>query len=216
LADSTVRQIHWILSGALGRAVRWKWIAVNPADQADKPPMTYPAPRPPSAGEAARLLNAAWESDSDWGAFVWLAMTTGARRAELCALRWDAVDFDAAVLTLRRSVYLDEDGQVAEKDTKTHQQRRVALDVETVEVLRELWRRCEERAGMLDLELAADARVFSYEPDGSACWLPDTVTSGTDASPVGFAARSVDPKRYPWPRVTFLRAITTESIEKSA
>ena len=29
LADSTVRQIHWILSGALNRAVRWKWIAVN-------------------------------------------------------------------------------------------------------------------------------------------------------------------------------------------
>jgi hypothetical protein len=29
LAASTVRQIHWILSGALSRAVRWRWIAVN-------------------------------------------------------------------------------------------------------------------------------------------------------------------------------------------
>jgi integrase len=77
---------------------------------------------------------------------------------------------------LRRSVYVDEDGQVVEKDTKTHQQRRVALDAETVEVLREHRRRMEERAKALDLELANDARVFSYEPDGSACWLPDTAT----------------------------------------
>jgi hypothetical protein len=37
-----VRQIHWILSGALGRAVRWRWIAVNPANQAE-PPGPHPA-----------------------------------------------------------------------------------------------------------------------------------------------------------------------------
>ncbi len=36
LGDSTIRRIHWILSGALDRAVRWKWIAVNPAEHADK------------------------------------------------------------------------------------------------------------------------------------------------------------------------------------
>jgi hypothetical protein len=48
-------------------------------------------------------------------------------------LRWDVVDLEAAVLTLRRSVHVHEDGQVVEKDTKTHQQRRVALDVETIE-----------------------------------------------------------------------------------
>jgi len=77
--------------------------------------------------EAARIVTAAWEADPDWGAFVWLAMTTGPRRSELCALRWSDVELDEAVLTLRRSVYVDDDGQVVEKDTKTHQQRRVAL-----------------------------------------------------------------------------------------
>jgi integrase len=176
LSPASIRQIHWILSGALNRAVRWRWIALNPADQADKPALPHPDPRPPSAAEAARIVTAAWEADPDWGAFVWLAMTTGARRSELCALRWSDVELDEAVLTLRRSVYIDEDGQVVEKDTKTHQQRRVALDAETVEVLREHRRRMEERAEALVLELADDARVFSYEPDGSACWLPDTVT----------------------------------------
>ena len=44
LAPSTVRQIHRILSGALGRAVRWRWIAVNSATQAEPPGLTPAEP----------------------------------------------------------------------------------------------------------------------------------------------------------------------------
>jgi integrase len=128
LADSTVRQIHWILSGALGRGVVWQWISVNPAEHASKPPLPHPDPRPPSAEEAARLVERAWSKDPDWGALVWLTMTTGARRREICGLRWSHVDLDHVMITIRRTVYLDEHGQLQQKDTKTHQQRRVVLD----------------------------------------------------------------------------------------
>ena len=67
LADSSVRQIHWILSGALDTAVRWGWISVNPARQAEPFALPRPDPRPPSAAEAARLTEAAWSSDTEWG-----------------------------------------------------------------------------------------------------------------------------------------------------
>lgn len=67
LADSTVRQIHWILSGALDRAVVWGWIAVNPAEHASKPGMPTPDPRPPTVDEVGRLLTEAWVEDEDWG-----------------------------------------------------------------------------------------------------------------------------------------------------
>ncbi|WP_262419174.1 site-specific integrase [Micromonospora chalcea] len=43
---------------------------------------------------------------------VWLAMTTGARRGELAALRWHHLDLAAGVLTLRHSAYLNEHGQL--------------------------------------------------------------------------------------------------------
>ncbi|MEU0157235.1 tyrosine-type recombinase/integrase [Micromonospora fulviviridis] len=166
LSASTVRQIHWILSGALNRAVRWRWIAVNPAAQAVKPAPPHPDPQPPRPADAARILNEAWR-DPDWGALIWLAMTTGARRGELCALRWHHVDLAAGVLTLRRSAYLDENGELQEKDTKTHQQRRVALDPETIEVLRELQARYLARIAELDLPAEDDAYVFSPEADNS-------------------------------------------------
>ncbi|MFI7437626.1 tyrosine-type recombinase/integrase [Micromonospora haikouensis] len=175
LSASSVRQIHWILSGALSRAVRWRWIAVNPAGQANPPAPPHPDPQPPNPTDAARIITESWR-DPDWGALVWLAMTTGARRGELAALRWHHLDLAAGVLTLRRSAYLDADGALQEKDTKTHQQRRVALDPETVAVLTELHARYVDRLTQLDATADPADYVFSPEPDNSRGYRPDTIT----------------------------------------
>lgn len=55
-------------------------------------------------------------------------------------------------------------GKLREKDTKTHQQRRVALDAETVDVLRDQLERREERASVLGSSLPSDGYVFSRTP----------------------------------------------------
>lgn len=176
LSDSTVRQVHWILSGALDRAVAWKWISVNPAEQADKPPVPRPEPRPPTSEEAASLVAAAWVSDADWGAFVWTKMTMGARRGEICALRWSHLQLDKSLITLRRAVYVDEDGRVHEKDTKTHQHRRIVLDPETTAVLLGHRGRALLRAEEGAYEFNPDGFVFSPVPDGNTPLLPDTAS----------------------------------------
>jgi len=155
LGATTIRHMHFILSGAYKRAVRWRWVAVNPVGQAEPPAAPAPDPQPPSPEDAARMLNASW-SDPDWGTFVWLAMLTGARRGELCALRWLHVDLDRQVLTVRRSIAQDEEG-LREKDTKTHQRRHIALDPETVAVMREHFVRCNERAEMLGVDLSQNS-----------------------------------------------------------
>ncbi|PKB30220.1 tyrosine-type recombinase/integrase [Pseudonocardia alni] len=174
LAPATIRHIHFVLNGAYSRGVRWRWVSVNPVEFVSPPAKPPPDPQPPSAGEAARLLNEAWR-DLDWGALVWLFMTTGARRGELCALRWSKVDLESGTLTIRRAIA--QDGRaLQEKDTKTHQQRRLALDSETVEVLRDHRERCEERARALGVELRPEAFVFSLAPDGSASLVPGSVT----------------------------------------
>ena len=58
LGVATIRQIHFILSGALKRAVRWGWVTVNPIVRAEAPPVPKAKPRPPSPEEAARINSA--------------------------------------------------------------------------------------------------------------------------------------------------------------
>jgi integrase len=96
---------------------------VNPLDQAEPPRSATPDPQPPTPEQAAAIVNAAF-ADLWWGVLVWLAMTTGARRGELCALRLDLLDLDHRLLTIKTSIGQD-GSRTWEKDTKTHQQRRI-------------------------------------------------------------------------------------------
>jgi integrase len=57
-----------------------------------------------------------------------LAAVTGARRGELCGLRWGDVDWTGHTLTIEWSVATMGRGQLITKDTKTHAARRLTLD----------------------------------------------------------------------------------------
>lgn len=174
LSGTTIRHVHLVLRGAFEKGVRWRWLSVNPVLFASPPAAKRPDPRPPTADEAARIVEAAGENP-DWGALVWLTMTTGARRGELCGLRWSYVDLPAGVLTFRRAIAQDGKHR-EEKDTKTHQQRRLALDPATITVLTEHWDRCRERAILAGVTLAQDAFVFSRLPGARSHLVPSSVS----------------------------------------
>jgi len=175
LSQSTVRQIHAIISGALDTAVRWEWIPSNPATVAKKPKQRAPQPKPPSARQAAAIVSAAWDQDLAWGMLVWLVMVTGCRRGELLALRWSDVLWDESVIEMRRN-YIQRSGKGREKDTKSHQMRRPALDAETMELLRAHRTAYEGQMAELGVAPIDSAFVFSYEPDHSKPCNPDGVT----------------------------------------
>ncbi|MDT0352922.1 tyrosine-type recombinase/integrase [Pseudonocardia charpentierae] len=176
LAPTTVRHIHFILSGAYKRAVRWRWLSVSPTEQVDPPPAPRPNPQPPTAEESARIINEAWR-DPNWGAFLWVAMTTGARRGELCAIRRNSLNLDPGreTIWLKRAIRRSSNGW-AEGGLKTHQQRRIALDLETVDVLRDHMDRCASEAAEAGVGWPADAFLFSDSPEGSKFATPDSVT----------------------------------------
>jgi integrase len=154
MAASTVRQIHSIISSTMAAAVRWGWIDTNPAKVAKRPKQKPPEPDPPSPADAARLVDKAFQLGDDWGTLVWLVMTTGMRRAEVAGLRWHNIDLDAEVVEIRRS-YVQSYGKGKEKDTKTHQMRRLALDSETVALLRTHKAWCRAELDKVGVELAA-------------------------------------------------------------
>ena len=175
LAPATIRRIHFAVRGVLSAAERWGWITSNPAVLARKPRHPAPQPDPPSVAHAARIIDAAWAQDDDWGTLVWLVMVTGMRRAELLALRWSDVDLDAGIVTVRRN-YIRVNRKSIEKDTKTHQMRRVSLDAATVEVLSEHRARYEATCRQLEKEPTDAAFLFSYRPEHDRPCDPSGVT----------------------------------------
>lgn len=141
---------------------------------AEAPSPRHTEPDPPSADEVAALLNAAW-ADPEWGLLLWLTMITGSRRGEVSALRWRHVDFDRAIIWVHCS-NAQTSGGVREKETKTGQRRKVALDPETLALLtqhRKLW---EQHCASLGCDVDDDAFVFSPAPDGSAPYAPRSLT----------------------------------------
>jgi len=175
LAPSTVRQIHAILRRALSQGVKWGWLPRNPAALASPPKVVQQDVRPPSPEEVAKLINAAWARDPDFGTLLWVALTTGARRGELCALRWSHVRFSECDLLIASSYVVRRRGRKV-KDTKTHQSRRIAMDEATAAILAEHLERCRTRAAVYGCEFAEDGYVFALDPDGRPPRLPDSVS----------------------------------------
>lgn len=175
LAPGTVARVHGVLHRALAQAVRWEWIWVNPAANAS-PPRVPPAEiRPPSPDQVASLLEAVRLEDPPLFCFLRLAASTGARRGQLLALRWEAVDWIAGSLAFTRALVQGPNGPEL-RPTKTHRTHRADLDAGTLEVLRSHRARAELLARDVGVALREAAFVFSSEPDGSRPWHPNWVT----------------------------------------
>ncbi len=169
LATATIRQVHAVLRRALQQGVKWGWIETNPAALASPPRVRNRRIEAPEPTVVTRLIQKAGDDNPDFGVFLQLAATTGARRGELCALHWNDVDLERGTVTIARSVVDGPEGALIEKDTKTHSIRRIALDHTTVQVLREHRDRCRLRAAACESSLAEAAYVFSRAAD---CSLP--------------------------------------------
>jgi integrase len=175
LSPASVRHVHAVMRGALGQAVRWGWIPTNPAATASPPRLRRREISPPAIADARALLAAADNHDPDFGALIRVLAATGARRGEVCGLRWSDLDRHAGTLSIRRSVASVAGGTVV-KDTKTHSARRIALDPETLSVLDTHRQRLEYRAALCRVAVDQDGFVFTATLDGSQPLHPDTIT----------------------------------------
>ena len=176
LAPSTVREVHAILSGALQQATAWGWITQNTARLASPPVVEKAKVRPPELGQVAEILRVAIQEDMAFGLFLRLAVVLGARRGELCALRWSHINFEHGEILVAGSVIYVPGQPLIDKDTKTHAERRVAVGADTLEALRTHRARAAETALASGVTLGPNAYVFSHTPDGQAPIRPDYMT----------------------------------------
>jgi integrase len=174
LSPRTVRICHTVARQSLEQARKWGLIARSPAVDATPPSQRRKEVTPPTAVQVRTLLTEARLEDPAFGVYLWVLASTGCRRGEGCALRWSDIDLERGEVAIRRSI--SQVGPVVrEKDTKTHQERRVAIDGATAAVLRGHRLQMREQALALGVALAEDAFLFA-DAEGRP-WRPDVCTN---------------------------------------
>jgi integrase len=150
LSRGTLVKIRAILSQSMDVAVKRRHMTWNPSRAAELPPEASHTrePRALSASEARSLLNVAAHHRS--GAFVTVGVTLGLRPGEIAGLTWEALDLDAARVTVYQALGKS-GGRPILKQTKSGNTRTLAMPPITVDALRDHRKRTiEERLLMGD------------------------------------------------------------------
>lgn len=164
LAPATVRKVHNILHDALDDAVRWGWLAWNPADRAEPPAVKRRPVKVPDRERLKTAVATVAEADPDWATFLLLQAAVGPRMAELVGLRWG--DLRGAELTIARTVVVDEHGRVhVQDDTKTHRARTVILGAATLAAIEAHRLRAKDLAAQLEIDVEPGHYLFPARPD---------------------------------------------------
>ena len=112
---------------------------------------------------------------TEFGLYLWTAITTGARRGEVSALRESRFDFARQQVRVSTN-YIVKQGNRIEKAPKDGEGRVLSLDLLTCELLRERFQRRRAEAQVLGVQVPEDAFAFSPDPAGRTLWNPDTMT----------------------------------------
>lgn len=164
LAPKTVRNVHTTIHKALHDAVRKDLVPRNVADAADPPKLARPGENEMKTWAPNEVITF-FEAIAEHRlavAYV-LAATTGMRRGEILGLRWSNVDLEDRRLTITRTI-LSVAYKITAGTPKTGKGRRtIALDAETVRLLRQ--HRTLQSAERGGRATTRDDYVFA-KPDG--------------------------------------------------
>jgi integrase len=121
---STLRHVYKLVRNALGDAYRMELVTRNVAAQVKAPPLSTQRRPGLDLTDAKRLLKVI--DGERLEALYVLALTTGLRRGELLALRWDDIDLISRQLQVRRAIQRV-DGKLQITELKTSSSRRTVV-----------------------------------------------------------------------------------------
>ena len=179
-SPATVRRAHALMSSSLVQGRKWRLVESNVAIDASPPSATEVRFSVPTPEQVRDMITVAEKIEPVLAGLLFIAALTGARRGELCALRWTDLDEGAGTLTIARSVYETRSTGWAEKTTKSRQIRTIGLDETALDVLARVRQARDELCASLDLEPLDDGFIFSRSPVGAEPVGPDAVTRFTN------------------------------------
>ncbi len=122
-AAATVRLVRALASGIFGKAIEWGYLETNPAQGVKVAGRVMSRDRFLQADELPRFFQSLAEEPSiAMRDFILLALLTGARRANLCAMHWSEINLADSVWRV--------------PDTKNGTPQNVTLCPEAVEILK--------------------------------------------------------------------------------
>jgi len=126
LSSTTVNTLHMMLHKALEDAVKWGLLARNVCDAVSAPQRAHYEIKPLTLEQAQLLLEAA-KGDSLEALWV-LALTTGIRRGEVLALKWQDINFEQSMLQVKRIFTRASGNRYIESEPKTEKSKRSITD----------------------------------------------------------------------------------------
>lgn len=174
LSVSAVKNVHAVIRGSLELARRRKWIAANPALDAELPTDHRRRPSPAAADKIAGLFRAAADQHHALPIYLRVTLAAGARRAEVHGLRWQNIDFTTGRIMLRDTIVWGGGAWQVKPRTKTGDHRVVTVGAGTLAQLQALHDRAFTDALTCGVPLDSAAFVFTDDPTGEQPWRPAT------------------------------------------
>lgn len=171
-----IRTFHSLLRSASKKGVVWRWLTTNPCVDATKPAEPKSKIKPPDRAMTRRLLALCDAESDNFATYIRLAAASGARRGELCGLKWGDLNPTTGRLTIQRSIdYVPKIGLViAEQNTGNKNHLRVIkLDPDTLRFLADHHARAHELADQRGYTIGPDNWIFTH--DNINPWNPDNV-----------------------------------------
>ena len=138
LNGNTVQHYHRMLSSVFTKAVQWGLVAENPCKRAEAPKAQEVDVRALEEKDVVRLLEALQDAPTQYSVITQLALLTGARRGEICALRWSDIDMGAGTISIERTLQRIPGKGTVFNPPKTKRSRRcVKVGPDCVQLLQE-------------------------------------------------------------------------------
>jgi integrase len=174
LAARTVGHAHRVLHRGLARAVSLEIISRNVAHALPPPKAEAAEVAILSAAEIGAVLTKL--DGHPLHPIAALALGTGMRRGEICALAWGALDLDAATVRVERSLEETAAGLRIKPPKTRHGRRTISLPAGVIETMRIHRRRQGEQRLLFGFGRPGGEDYVFTLPDGSLPYPPDKLS----------------------------------------
>lgn len=175
LSAKTVGHVHRCLHRAFGHAAQWGLITQNPAALVHPPRVQQAEIEILRENEVEALLASLRDRNALLCTIAIVALGSGLRRGELCALRWSNIDLDNRTLRVEQSLEQTRAGLRFKAPKTKHGLRTMTLPASVISELRAHWRAQNEQRLALGIGRSTPQELVFPAWDGRPL-MPNTLS----------------------------------------